>query len=102
MINNFQCSHYIMLHYYKIQTDLFVIYEISAFVICLAVLSSSVLLSVCNSSIAFTEDDLPTQEPAVRAVAERPATQPAQHSSGHDGPGLLCHCESALLSPLLL
>ena len=49
---------------------------------------------------AVSEDGLPTQEPASRAVAERPAPQPAQRSSCHDGPSLLQHRESALPSPL--
>lgn len=60
------------------------------------------LLLVGDVCAAVSEDGLPTQEPASRAVAERPTPQPAQRSSCHAGPSLLQHRESALPSPLLL
>ncbi len=62
----------------------------------------SVPLQGCDGGVAVSEDGLPTQEPASRAVAECPAPQPAQRSSCHAGPGLLRHCESALPSSLFL
>lgn len=69
----------------------------------LGVLCTSIPLSGCDNSIAFAEDGLPTEEPASRAVAERPAPQPAQCSSCHAGLSLLWHCESHFLSyPQLL
>lgn len=69
----------------------------------LGVLCTSIPLSGCDNSIAFAEDGLPTEEPASRAVAKRPAPQPAQCSSCHAGLSLLWHCESHFLSyPQLL
>lgn len=54
--------------------------------ICERVPDSFPLSVVCDGSFAVTDDGLPTQEPASRSVAQRPAPQPAQPSSCHAGP----------------
>lgn len=87
---------------FKVLPSLYVCLFISPASSLTVFLSFSVCLPVCDGGVAVSEDGLPTQKPASRAVAERPASQPAQCSSYHAGTSLLRHCESALSSPLLL
>lgn len=54
--------------------------------ICERVPDFSPLSVVCDGSAAVSEDGLPAQESASRAVAQRPAPQLAQPSSCHAGP----------------